>query len=1213
MAINESPAPANQPAPPQSDSEDPNIRQRAASDPLATVWVGASAGTGKTKVLTDRVLRLMLPRPGGGSATAPEKILCITFTKAAAAEMALRIHGVLSKWAVMPDDELTNELAQLTGYAPDETTLRTARRLFARVVDTAGGMKIMTIHSFCQSVLSRFPVEAELSPHFEVMDERTAQDHLAECQSGMIRAIRRSENSAPSAAFTRLTRLLNAEQMEALLAELTGNRSRLGYLLAHEGGYRKLTEKIYKALGCRQDETKDSILAEFIRSQQKYLPDLRTACDALSRGTATDQKFAATMHAWLSSGDADKTLQDFHTYKYVFLIKTHAIRAKLSTKQAEKHLPGITDIMRQEAERVLHTLNRLKSLHLAEMTSDVIMIGAHILDSYKERKDQFALLDYDDLIYRTRDLLCEKSSAAWVLFKLDGGIDHILIDEAQDTNPEQWQVIKTLSEEFFAGEGRDGDERSPRSLFVVGDEKQSIYSFQHADPDEFARMRSYFEQRVQEAGRRWAPVDLLVSFRSTPEVLHFVDSLFALPDIRSGVVSDIRTEIRHAPYRSRQPGLVEIWPLITGTESDPEEDDGEEGWHLPLSIRETEDSGMRLAEKIADTIDIWLKNGETLPARGKKIRAGDIMILVRTRNVFVDQCVRALKARDIPVAGVDRMVLNEQIAVMDLIAAAHFSLMPEDDLTLATFLKTPLIGLDEDDLFALCNGRNASLFQAVMNSEKHAPVQEYLRHCIRRAATLPPYGFFAELLNTPCPASEISGRHAILSRLGHDAIDPLEELLNACFQYAGQRIISLQDFLDWFARGETEVKRRQEQDGSTDRVRIMTVHGAKGLQAPIVFLPDTVSHPSNNRGKRNRILWHKSLPIWSPRQDLEDSHYAARSAELSRKEEEEYRRLLYVALTRAEDRLYICGYRKSIKRNPPKDCWYNILYNAMRPLARETDFFIQDAAVQETEDGLPAAALRLENPDAAALAVKDAPEEEQKAEKPKPDGLPAWCRTYPEPDPVPSRPLAPSRILEDEPAARSPLDGKEDKSRFQRGLIIHKLLEILPALPQSGDLRANTLRNYLARPGQMLPDAEQDEIYKEVLAVLNHDEFAPIFGPDSGAEIPFHGCVTRKDGGSIITVSGLIDRLSVTESAVLAVDYKTNRPPPRSENDIPAVYLRQMAMYYAVLQKIYPEKAVRCALLWTDGPFLMPIAPERLEGYTVVAADAPDLRSANIA
>ena len=1192
----------------ESPSSDPNTRQRLASDPLSTVWVGASAGTGKTKILTDRVLRLMLPKPGQGieTATPPEKIVCITFTKAAAAEMALRIHTMLSKWAVMPDMELSKALSNLTDENPDSDMIRVARRLFAHVVDTAGGMKIMTIHSFCQSVLSRFPIEAELSPHFEVMDERTAQDYLAQCQSQMIKTVQSEHDTDLARAFTHLTHLLNAEQMEGLLKELTSNRSRLSYLLTHEGGYQGVVQKIYTALGCDVNDTRQTLLKQFHRGQEAHVRSLRAACEALSHGSKTDQTLLLNMLPWMENTDETQYNAHFKTYTKAFLTAKYDIRKKLGTKQAQKHMSDIGDVLYAEAERVLATRNKLQALNVAKMTAEVLRIGAHILELYKECKDQHALLDYDDLIYYTRDLLREKTDTAWVLFKLDGGIDHVLIDEAQDTNPEQWQVISALTEEFFSGHGRDDALDKLRTLFVVGDEKQSIFSFQRADPAEFARMQSHFATCVQDAEREWRKIDLEFSFRSTPEVLDFVDTLFGKDNVKHGVVSNHNTNIQHVPYRKEQPGLVELWPVVTTPET---EMSSETGWTLPLTIRQSEDASMRLADKIAETIRGWLDTGEMLTAKARPIEPRDIMILVRTRNVFVEQCVRALKSYNIPVSGVDRMVLNEQIAVMDLIAAAQFSLLADDDLTLATLLKTPLIGLNDDDLFALCHGREdgVSVWQSLQAHESYNHIVPYLMQSMDKAVTLSPYRFFAELLNQPCPNSDISGRHAILSRLGYDALDPLEELLNTCFQYSQQRSMSLQGFLDWFAQGKTEVKREQEQN-DTNQIRIMTVHGSKGLQAPIVFMPDTLSRSKDNNANKDRLLWHKRissfqpLPLWAPREAAEDPIYKACSSARAQKEEDEYKRLLYVALTRAEDRLYICGHQKRADGKVHDDSWYGFVHAAMRPLAKEYDFDVKGEKILEDKDGLPLAALRLEHGyPPPPIQEQDKAEPAQKdTRRAKHQTVPDWCRRFAPTDPTPSKPLAPSRPADQEPASRSPLQQQEDDRRFQRGLLIHKLLEIIPSLHNETQ-RETAMRSFLSRPVHQLSEQEQETIFNEVQNVLQHAEFAPIFGAGSEAEVPFHGRVKNKyDESSFFAVSGIIDRLLVTDTDIYVIDYKTNRPPPTVETNVPDVYLKQMAMYGATLRHIYPDKTIHCALLWTDGPFLMPLSDDMLAQYYAI-------------
>jgi len=736
---------------------DPNKKQSWASDPMSSVWVGASAGTGKTKVLTDRVLRLMLPRIGEddtvdqttASATPPDRILCITFTKAAAAEMAERISKTLSEWSVTSDDKLFENLHSLTGYPPNEMMMKAARRLFARVVDVPGGMKIMTIHSFCQSILKRFPLEAGLPPHFEVMDDRTSIDYMTQCQHSVIRAAAEQPDSELDHALKYLTGLLQAEDMAKLLSSLAQERVRLARIFKIHGGYEKTVEAVYQTLGLKPTDNQISVLHPFcenLKSEQ----NLRRACAALAAGTKTDLARADNLQDWLDRS-IEQRIATFKFYQSVYLTAGGDIRKRLATASVVKACPDILEILEQEALRVIDMADKVKAVQVAVSSAALLRIGSETLTRYQKRKDLGGLLDYDDLIYRTRDLLTAEGQAAWVLYKLDRGVDHILIDEAQDTNPEQWQVISSLVQEFFAGKGARDD--VPRSLFVVGDDKQSIFSFQRADPAEFHRMRGYFEELVTSANEKWHPVDMDISFRSAPAILEVVDSIFAQEIAREGVVfaraeNDEAQGVHHIPFRQKQAGLVEIWPLFFA-------DKTEEllPWTLPKVQDISQSPSVKLADKIAQTIKDWIDDGVELEASGKKIDAGDIMILVRNRGPFVEQMVRALKTREIAVSGVDRMVLNEQLSVMDLLALAEFLLLPEDDLALATVLKTPLIGMDEETLFDLAHGRSGSLWQALKKQDNDAT--RYLSKLLQTMRSTAPYPFFSEILNTPCPADKI--------------------------------------------------------------------------------------------------------------------------------------------------------------------------------------------------------------------------------------------------------------------------------------------------------------------------------------------------------------------------------------------------------------------------------------------------------------------------
>ncbi len=1142
--------------------------QLRAVDPQKSIWVAASAGTGKTKVLTDRVLNLML------SGTPPARILCLTFTRAAAAEMANRIAERLEHWAAADDARLRQDIRELTGAMPSEDRLRLARQLFARVLDAPGGMKIQTIHGFCQSLLKRFPLEAGIPPHFEVLDERSAAELLVDAREAVLNRARADADPALAAALAGVTRHAAIDEFVELMRVLAFERSRLARLIESSGDVEALIGAVFAHLAVAPGETVERLRAAGIADAALDQIGLRLATAALCNSTAaTDQKRGAAIAAWLAA-DAPGRLARFDDYIAQFLTGEGMPRARLITKSAGSASPGVDAILAAEAGRLVQLRERLNAVTIARATEALLRLAGAMLEAYRAHKERRALLDYEDLVLRARDLLQRPGVAPWVLYKLDGGLDHILIDEAQDTNPDQWDVVAALAGEFFAGQGA---REAQRTVFAVGDRKQSIFSFQRADPASFERMRRQFRERVLAAQSEWDDVPLTISFRSTAAILEMVDAVFATAALQDGLV-EADAWLLHSASRRGQAGLVELWPPAL-----PIEQPAPAPWTPPLGRRSAESPRSRLARLIAQRIDGMIRAGERLESRDRPVRAGDFLVLVRRRNEFVVELVRELKQRNVPVAGVDRMVLTEQLAVMDLMALGEFLLLPEDDLTLATVLKGPLAGFDEDALFRLAQPRGErGLWQELRNRAGECAAftraHDRLASLLARVDFVPPYELYAELLGAG------GGRRALLSRLGPESADAIDEFLNLALAFERTHVPSLQGFLYWLAGGGVEVKRDLDQDGN-DQVRVMTVHGAKGLQAPIVFLPDTMQTPKHTA----RLLWSEArgggrLPLWAPRAGLDERRAAAARRAQRDAEMREQRRLLYVALTRAEDRLYVCGWQG--KQRAPDDCWYNLVHDGLGTIAERFDF---DSTAELGAAGWRDTGYRLRrpqqsDPEARAAAIHGM--------RPVDTPLPPWFRLPPPPDAPGARPLTPSRPEGEEPPVRAPL-GADDGLRFRRGRLIHRLLELLPELPL--DRRAAACRRFLARPMHGLDAAAQDEIARETLRVLEDPVFAPLFGPGSRAEVAVVGEIAGRRGPQIL--AGQIDRLVVTADAAMIVDYKTNRPPPQREADVPEPYLRQMAAYRAALAGIYPGLPITCALLWTDGPRLMRLAGELLDGY----------------
>jgi len=1130
--------------------------QSRAAQPAHNVWVSANAGTGKTGVLVDRIARLLL------DGASPQKILCLTFTKTGAAEMAKRISRLLGSWAVMDDAALGKDLHALIGGEPSDDHIQTARKLFARVLDVPGGLKIRTIHSFCESLIGRFPIEASVAPHFSVIDERTTAELLNEARERILERTVKSPDSALAQALNHLAELVNEDDFTALMQSLTNKRARFAEVMDHyqkQGGIDVATTAL---VGLNEDECDEySILKAAISDRVMNREALKAAASTLLLGAPTSQKMGATLATYLAKSP-DECVRTFASeYAPLFVTQTLAPRKKLITKGAEDAEEALLD----EQYRVLEILEKLRARATADATLSLIIVGQAMIDAYEHLKRVRAHLDYDDLINTARKLLSTSGGVSWVHYKLDGGIDHILVDESQDTSPAQWDVVQSLATDFYAGLGRHEEQGGkPRTVFAVGDEKQSIYSFQGADPHEFGRMREYFSARAVEAGQTFSNVELTKSFRTVRAVLRVVDRVFAQPGASDGLTFQ-GERVVHDTDRLGQAGLVELWPTFK-----PELQADEDPWDAPLDYVNQKSAELRLADKISTTIHGWLTNNEILTAENRAVRPGDILILVRRRARFAEAMVSSLKKRKIAVAGADRMTLTDQIAVMDLLAVGRFAVMPEDSLSMAEVLKSPLVGWDDDMLFRLANGRKTNLWATLSkrrtDTDEFAKAFEVLNRFLARADFTPPYEFYADLLQN-------GGRKQLTARLGFDAADPIDEFLSLALDFERTHTPSLQGFLHWVTAGGTQIKRDMETSGN--EVRVMTVHGAKGLEAPIVFLTDTCKAPDGRLDAR--VQWGVTLPqvLWAPYKDVRCKAFTnwTDSARVDR--DREYRRLLYVAMTRARDRLYITGFED--KNGRAEGCWYDLIGSVMQDLGTPIAW----------DEGGDDPALRYETQqDVAAKAAEDSMPPHA------PEALPAWALQSAPSEPKPARPFSPSKMDIEAPPALGPFQG-DHTDRFKRGLLVHKLLETLPDVDPK--LRAQAAQDWLALAGHELTPAQQEDIFVETFKVLTHPDFAPLFDVNSLAEVALSGVIGEQ------VVSARLDRLSVTDDVVTVVDYKTNRPAPTDVVHVPQAYLQQMSAYRMLLASIYPKQKIRCVLLWTDGPHAMILEDALLRAYESVA------------
>ena len=1118
---------------------DATARQIAAADPDRSVFVSANAGSGKTHVLVQRVINLLLRGED------PAKILCITFTKAAAANMATRVFETLAEWTVLDDGQLDEKIKATTGKTSDVALRTLARRLFANALETPGGLKVQTIHAFCTRLLHQFPFEADVAARFEVLDDAATSQLLNEITLDvMLEGAADTDGPLGQALATAIVSAADITFKE-VIAETIADRDHLTAWTERAGGVAQAIAELTRTLGIAPGDSLQAVEKEYFSASkipQSKWPDLIAV---LEGGTKADNERAASLAAAAASTGRERV----EHFLDVFCTDKRAGRASVMTKPLAAKHPDWEQILADEQRRICSLIAREFALRARDRSAALITVADTVIKRYRAEKERRSVLDYDDLIAKTLALF-QKTSAAWVLYKLDLGINHVLVDEAQDTSLEQWQIIATLVSEFVQAGARP---EIKRTVFAVGDEKQSIFSFQGASPTAFAEMRKHFARLHERSNVKFATEKLHYSFRSAAEVLEAVDTVFKQPQALRGLISEDSWTV-HRALPDAAPGEVEIWELT----APDEKDEDKQGWDAPFDTATETSPAIKLASRIARTAQSWIAQGT---------RPGDVLILVRQRGPFFEAVIRALKRAEIEVAGADRLVLTEHIAIMDLLVLGDALLLPDDDLALATVLKSPLFGFSEEQLFTLAYGRKGPLRSVLRVKSGENPMfaatSAALDEFADRARSLPPFAFYAELLGPR------HGRKKILARLGHEAADPLDEFLNLTLTYEQRETPSLQGFLDWVRAAQSEVKRDMEM--ARDEVRVMTVHGAKGLEAKTVILVDTTTtRPEGAHPPRLLTVPIAGAPpdatglIWAAARDKDVGPMVDARARAIEEAKDEYRRLLYVGLTRAAERLVVCG-TKGVNKIP-EGCWHELVLDALKPHAAEV----------ETDDGKVWHFRKIERAGApqakASAATKIA--------------LPGWLERDVVGEPQREIFIRPSSAVEDED--NRPGVGIGRAAALLRGTVMHRLLQSLPDIKP--ERRAETAKQFMTRAGPALPEDERNKLIAQALALLEQPRFAALFGVNSRAEVPIVGRVERD--GRTYFVSGQVDRLAITDNEILIADYKTNRPAPRI---VPASYRRQLALYREVLRKLYPGRAVRTALIWTEVPEFAELSDEVLD------------------
>jgi ATP-dependent helicase/nuclease subunit A len=1149
--------------------------QARASDPTSSAFVSANAGSGKTHVLVQRVIRLLL------DGVPPEKILCITFTKAAAANMAERVFTTLGHWVTLDDTALDAAIRDAGIARPDAKLRMRARELFACALETPGGLKVQTIHALCTRLLQQFPFEANVPARFTVLDERDQAEMMERANLKVLLDASRDPQSPGGRALDIAMASAADVTFKDVVREACLSRDHFMAWTDNAGNADAAIAQVSAALGVNPGERLDDIEREIIEGP--HLPRARWEAVAaiLDTGGKSDSDQAARLREALAFSGSEQV----DTYLSMFLTEALTPRKSVVTKKFCDSNPAIARLFDAEINRVFPLIERRRSLTIRDRTQALLVIATAVAANYRREKQERGLLDYDDLIDKTLQML-DRVSSSWVHFKLDRGVDHVLIDEAQDTSPRQWDIVAHIISEFTTGEGaRDGVKRT---IFAVGDEKQSIFSFQGAAPHEFDLQSRALERKFTEARLQFERLAFKHSFRSGTAILQSVDHVFRDETIYRSIHAENAYPL-HEALPDAGPSLIDLWELEL-----PDRRQDIEGWRAPFDAVSETSPEVRLARRIQAEIKALIAEGTLTGNAGNRrsLSYGDVLVLVRRRGNAFDAVIQALKHANIPVAGADRLKLTEHIAIIDLMNLADALLLPQDDLALAVALKSPLFGLTDDDLFRLAWQRKGSLRHALSEhaatDRKFEAALRRLKACEARVMQETPFAFYAWLLGGD------GGRARILRRLGHEANDALDEFLELALGYERKAPASLQGFMAWLRAADTEVKRDMEI--TRDEVRVMTVHGAKGLEAPVVFLVDTTTSPADTtRLKLVRMPQGNAAPhapgvvVWAGKKAEDPPAVAAARATMLGETEDEYRRLLYVAMTRAADRLIIGGCMPGNMRKLRELSWYDLIEKGLAA----SGLHMQNVP---PPDGVVKRYSRLEDASPAAVAASTEP-------SPTVIPLPAWLRI-----PVPREPLAdnflrPSDSAEQGHALRSGESAQLRARALQRGALVHRLLQSLPDVPS--ERRRDAALRYLARNAAEWAEDEREELAARVSLLIGDSRFAAVFAPGSRAEVSIAGRLDRP-GQPPALVSGQIDRLAVTPAELLIVDYKTNHAPPRTFAAAPAAYIRQLALYRAVLQKLYPQKPVRAALLWTETPELMEIPSPALDAQLAIIIQRDD-------
>ena len=1119
------------------------LHHRDLNTPITSSWVSANAGSGKTFNLINRVVRLLI------SGVAPSKILCITFTNSAAEEMKVRLLDRLAEWVTMESNELLFHIESLleTKFTDGESRkliLLKARQLFAEVLEEQSSLRISTIHSLCETILRHFSVETGIPFDFKIINEIE--------QRALIEELLQEFAVESNQAFININKIIKPSSEAALTdftLEIISDQERL----IKEDFFEYFPEFTEAVSEGEINNSNSQKLRSKISSKV-----LKTLIEAFSTGGNESQIHGKMIEDSYSSEQENF----FEVMEKVFLTleKKPRDHKRFPDKKVLEKYPQIISTIKKITDLILDIRRDCQTKDLYLKTKKVKDFGKEVVSKYEKKKLEKNSLDFYDLLKKVKDLLCKDGMMSWVNFKIDATLNHLLVDECQDVSPIQWEIINRIAGEFFDNWAAV---QESKSIFIVGDEKQTIYSFQGADPLTFTKVKSFYSKKLKSVGSNLIDLDLNKSYRSSPLILNYINKVFSDPNSLG-----VKVVKPHQGTKSL-PGRVEIWPIDQKQKTiiSPKV------WWESVSETNSSDSKEIFAERLAKEIRVILaekfipdENSDCIKFR--KVMPNDIMILFRSRSPLYYEIIEQLNRQHLPTQGADRIILNNDISIKDIISLLKFLDNPLDDLSLAEALKSPFFNISEAKLFEFAYNREESLWLSFLNNSSESDIITEISNLLSQVDTLTTYELLEMIL------VENSGMEKLINRLGSEVYETVEAFLGYVSEFEDNNISSLASFLNWFSKNKLEIKRPPNKEGR--QIKVMTIHASKGQESPIVILPDTLNH--SIKMTQSKLVKSKNS-IFFKQEKLERCQKISEIERANLVENEfEENRLLYVALSRTKYWLIISANGKTLEES-----WYQKCLLAYEQMSSEEFTVSNEVSGQkmvleynwhrESNKANHTIDPVIENIN-MGVKLKEIDVNKVEKEKLSPTSL---KKIYPKPYSRTER-----------------INESLDKNMsLIRGNLIHSLFEKLSKVENSK--RQIVAKNIAKIHFPELKENYVESAIAETLSVMRAKENKRFFSREARFEITIMGALE-----GIGKINGKIDCLLINDKEIEIVDFKTDRNPPKSVSEVSAAYIMQLGIYSSLIQRSFPDLPIFSYILWTKSNSIMPISRSTQKKYLAI-------------